>query len=464
MIKALVVGLGLALSFGVASAQSKKPARKKPVHAPAAGSKKPDSKADTQPSAVAQPDGTPPAAKDGTLPAAKDGTLPVAQDGSLPDVKDPKLPAAPDASSPPATKADPPPTPGPKADANPQAAKAGGNSSDVKHSAPMKTDEKVSTTQALEKSASSTDYRNVSPADEQAALIAFRAGNAMLNDGLFKQAAAKYREALSHWNHPAIHYNLALALINLDQPIEVFDELTSAMAYGPGPLGGKEKHDHANEYMRLVQGQLADIEVSCDKIGAKVSVDGKEVFIAPGKFKQKVRVGKHTFYADKQGYNARITAPYIGPGETFRVELKLYTVEETTRYRRKWQNTWFPYAVLGAGAVVGLAAGGFELSAQSSYNQFNARVAACNTMVAGCPTATPGITPLRDSGNSKRLIGFVGYGAAGAAAATGAVLLWLNRRRAYQISPEELEAETAPLAVAPIVSPDVLGATVQGHF
>jgi hypothetical protein len=304
----------------------------------------------------------------------------------------------------------------------------------------------------------------VSADDEQAALIAFRQGNAQLNDGFFKKSVEGYREALSHWNHPAIHYNLALALINLDQPIEVFDELTRAMAYGAAPLGGKEKFDHAKEYMRLVQGQLADIEVSCDKIGAKVSVDGKEVFIAPGKFAQKVRVGKHTFYADKQGYNARITAPYIGPGETFRVELKLYTAEEITRYRRKWQNTWFPYVVLGAGAVVGLAAGGIELSAQSSYDQFNARVAACNQPGQGCKIDTPGTTSARDSGNTKRLIGYVGYGAAGAAIATGAVLLWLNRRQPYQISPEELEATPAPVAIAPIVSPELMGAMVQGHF
>ncbi len=32
------------------------------------------------------------------------------------------------------------------------------------------------------------------------------------------KAAEKYREALALWDHPAIHYNLALALLNLDQP------------------------------------------------------------------------------------------------------------------------------------------------------------------------------------------------------------------------------------------------------
>jgi len=333
----------------------------------------------------------------------------------------------------------------------------------------MKTDEKAATNAALEKSTNNADYRNVSATDEQAALIAFRQGNTQLNDGFFAKAAEKYREALSHWNHPAIHYNMALALINLNQPIEVFDELTKAMAYGPPALGDQEKFDRAKGYMTLVQGQLADIEVSCDKVGAKVSVDGKDVFVAPGKYTAKVKVGKHTFYADKEGYNARITAPYIGSGDHFRIELKVYTADELRAYRRKWKNTWFPYVVLGAGAVVGLAAGGIELSAQSSYDEFNRKVAACNTMAAGCPTNTPGITNARDSADTKRVIGYVGYGLAGAAIATGSVLLWLNRRQEYQLTPEQLEskqagAAAAPVAITPIVSPDVMGAMVQGHF
>jgi len=309
----------------------------------------------------------------------------------------------------------------------------------------------------------------VTAAEQQAATAAFREANVQLNDGLFVNAVDKYREALKHWNHPAIHYNLALALLNLDQPIEVFEHLNSAVQYGADPLE-KDKFEHAKEYLLLVEKQLADVEVSCDKIGAKVSVDGKESFIAPGTFTAKVRVGKHTFVAEKQGYNARVTAPYIGPGEKFRIELKLYTAEELTRYHRRWDRAWVPWVVAGAGAAVGLAAGGMELAAQSSYDKFNERVAACNTAAQGCSTATPGIKSLRDSGDTKRMLGYVGYGIAGAAVGTGLVLLWVNRSQPYQISPEQLgdqpapAAVASPLTIAPIVSPEIAGATVQGHF
>jgi len=436
MIKALCIGLGLALSFSVVSAQPKKtPARKRPVHTPVSGDKKPDPKTDAPPATPAQPD------------------------AKLPTAPDAKLPAA----------ADPPPAP--KAGGNPPDTKADGTTPDAKRSGPMKTDEKAGTNEALQKSASEGDYRNVSPDDEKAALIAFRQGNDQLNDGFFVKAAQRYREALSHWNHPAIHYNLALALINLDQPIEVFDELNKAMAYGADPLDNKEKFDHAKEYLKLVEGQLADVEVSCDKIGAKVSVDGKEVFIAPGKFTQKVRVGKHTFYADKQGYNARITAPFIGPGEKFRIELKLYTAEELTRYHRKWQNTWFPYVVAGSGALVGLIAGGIELSAQSSYNDFDRQIAACNTQTGnntGCSIDTS-LNSTKTSGDTKKTLGYVGYGVAGAAVATGLALAWLNRRQPYQINPEDLpneqgNKEPAAISITPVIAPDMAGAMIMGKF
>jgi len=415
--RGLVVGLSLALSFGVVSAQ---PAagpepKTKPVKASSPRAKK------AKPADAKPADAKPTDAKPGVRPVA-----------------DP-IDAAPSAG----------------AQAKPTDAKPG---------SPNKTDEKAGVNETLQKDNAQHPWLvGVTPAEQQAANIAFREGNTQLNDGLFVDAVAKYREALKHWNHPAIHYNLSLALLNLDQPIEVFDHLNAAVQYGADPLE-KDKFEHAKEYLLLVEKQLADIEVSCDKIGAKVSVDGKEVFVAPGTYSQKVRVGKHTFVADKQGYNARITAPYIGPGEKFRIELKLYTAEELTRYKRRWTTTWFPYAIVGAGALVGLAAGALELSAQSDYDDYNKRVAACNATSAGCPASTPGITKSRDSGDTKRLLGFVGYGVAGAAVVAGTTLLWLNRRQPYQISAEQLNATPAAISIAPIVSPEVVGAMVHASF
>jgi tetratricopeptide (TPR) repeat protein len=325
--------------------------------------------------------------------------------------------------------------------------------------------EKAGSDESLEQGGDNRPWAaGVSTDRQKQALVVFREGNQQLNDGLFARASETYRKALEAWPHPAIHYNLALAQMNLDQPIEAFENFSKAIQFGDAPLQ-KDKLEHAKEYMLLLDKQIATIEVSCDKPGAKVSVDGKEVFVAPGTFKARVRIGRHTFVADKRGYTTRINAPFIGPGEHFRIELKLYTAEELTRYNRRWDATWMPYAVIGGGAAIGLVGVALELSADASYNDYDKAVAACNMNNMGCQAGSD-ITSLRDAGDQKKLIGFVAYGVAGAAVATGALLAILNRPKAYQIRPEDLQEEqTEPrVSFTPIVTPNLAGAMVHGSF
>ncbi len=328
------------------------------------------------------------------------------------------------------------------------------------------TGEKAGSDENLEKGTGERPWANgVPPEQQRGALAKFREGNELLNSGLFGRAAEAYKVALTFWQHPAIHYNLALAMMNLDQPIEAHEGLQKAIVFGDAPLD-KDKFEHAKEYLLLLEKQIASIEVSCDKIGAKVAVDGKDVFVAPGTYKARVRIGKHTFVAEKRGYSTRINAPFIGPGENFRIELKLYTAEELTRYSRRWQATWMPYAVIGAGVVLGGVGAALELSATSSYDEYDSAVAACNVNNQGCPTSS-NITGLRDSGDSKKTFGYVMYGVGGAAIGAGIVLAILNRPSAYQIRPEDLQEEqsrTGKVSFTPVVAPNMAGAIVHGSF
>src|SRR5690349_1908096 len=56
----------------------------------------------------------------------------------------------------------------------------------------------------------------VSAERQEAALKHLQEGNGLLKESLFVAAAKVYRQALTEWDHPGIHYNLALALLNLD--------------------------------------------------------------------------------------------------------------------------------------------------------------------------------------------------------------------------------------------------------
>ena len=63
------------------------------------------------------------------------------------------------------------------------------------------------------------------------------------------------------WDHPAIRYNTAVALINLDQPLAADVELDSAMRFGDAALGA-DTFKQAQLYKKLLGGQLADSSTS----------------------------------------------------------------------------------------------------------------------------------------------------------------------------------------------------------
>jgi hypothetical protein len=337
---------------------------------------------------------------------------------------------------------------------------------------------KVGDDKPLEKTQQAPWDRGVSVEQMQAAAALFDEANAQLDASLPSKASDKYLEALKLWPHPMIHYNLALALIELKRPVEVAEHLEKAIEHGVEGLNGQvEKLDQAKRLLEFTLDQLAYVEVSCQKEGAKVSIDGKHVFTVekgkPNIWKGRVPIGKHTFVAEKPGFATPVDAPFIGGREKFRIELKLYTSEELTRYRRRWQDKqWAPWVVAGGGALFGIVGGVLQYSASSSYQEFDDRVARCTADANSGSCDASQFTNLRDSGDTKRMLGFVGYGVAGAAIATGGLLLYLNRRVAYQITTDEYrmeelrkqQAQQKSISVAPLVGPGVGGAAVMGRF
>jgi hypothetical protein len=308
----------------------------------------------------------------------------------------------------------------------------------------------------------------------------FEDANDDLEASLPDKAVEKYRLALKLWPHPAIHYNLAMALIPLKQPVAVVEHLEKAIEHGLKGLNNQaDKLAQAKQFLEVYKDQIANVEVSCQKAGAKVSIDSQHVFtVEPGKpntYKGRVPIGKHTFVAEKPGFATPVDAPFIGPRETFRIELKLYTAEELTRFKRRWpRRTWAPWVAIGGGALVGLVGAGLQWSATGSYQQFNSELRRCSDDVGGRSCDASAFTSLRDSGDLKRTLGTVGYGLAGAAVVTGGLLLYLNRRVSYLITTDEYRMEelrkqrqqqqTRAISIAPLVGPGVGGAVVMGRL
>jgi hypothetical protein len=299
----------------------------------------------------------------------------------------------------------------------------------------------------------------VTPEEQKMATDLFREGNALLKESLFVQAAAKYREALKHWNHPGIHYNLALALLNLDQPVEVYLQLEEAMKYGHAPLD-TDKFDHAGRYKALIEKQLARVEIVCEAPGARVSLDGHVLFTAPGKSESLVRVGQHTIVAEKTGYVTAQKTPMLPPGVKTTVDLKLYTAEELTHYKRRWHQA-MPWSILAAGVVVAAVGGILHWQAGEKMKEYDSGVSACSmgSMNGGC-MPDGDLAGKRSAAEALQGVAIAGYAIGGAIVVTGGVLAYLNRAQPYRVIPDR---ET-PVSVLPLIGPTGGGAVATFHF
>lgn len=280
--------------------------------------------------------------------------------------------------------------------------------------------------------------QNASAKEQQVASELFDAGNALLTESVFVEASENYLKALQHWDHPAIHYNLALALMKLDRPLEVYEHLLSAMRYGAEPLGA-DKFENASRYKDLLDTQLVRLSISCDEPGATVTLDGRTLFVGPGRHQGLVRPGTHSIVAIKEGYMTSDKSRALMPGEQVALVLKPYIPE----YRRRW-GAWMPWTVMGSGLAVAAGGGLLQLQARQDYGVFDAGIQQCG----GCDPRPGGLADTRSRGDILQGAAVGAYSLGGAALVTGAVLLYLNQP---QPSHEEPGAPAEQVDIAPLL-------------
>jgi tetratricopeptide (TPR) repeat protein len=313
----------------------------------------------------------------------------------------------------------------------------------------------------------------VTPERQEAALKHLQEGNSLLKESLFVEAAKAYREALAAWDHPGIHYNLALALLNMDQPVEVYQNLQSAIKYGAEPLD-PEKLEHAKSYLRLIEKQVATVEIRCDIAGAQVTFDGALLFRAPGRYQGLVRAGVHTVTASKPGFTTTSLTEDLTSDKSTTLQLKLYTSGELIGYRRRYP-IWRPLAVAGFGGALLVTGVVMSLQAQKYYNAFDDSAGArCVNPLSdpgkpGCGTSNPdypALSDLKRRGNIYQTLATTSFVAGGSIAAAGVVLLLLDRSTPYRVDPEgeHRDLASARSYLVPVVGAGMAGLAGGGSF
>ena len=282
----------------------------------------------------------------------------------------------------------------------------------------------------------------VPEAEQAAATALYSDGNREFAESRFAQALVKYRAALRHWDHPAIRFNIAVCLINLNQPVEARDHLTRGLAYGPAPLG-PGAHAQGLTYRKLLDAQLANVRIVCREAGVEITLDGKLVFTGPGTTEQFLLPGKHQIVATRDGLPTTSNTVTLAAGE-----LTTLVLDQVLR----WDH-WKPVALLGSGAVaVGLGAIGYKLASRN-FEVYDAQIR--EHCPKGCDAATlAGLTDARrarDRGNTEQAIAFSLTALGAAAIIAGTIGLIVNQPR-LQLEPLPALTVAVPAAGGTTIS------------
>lgn len=264
----------------------------------------------------------------------------------------------------------------------------------------------------------------VSKADQDAALALYQDGNGYFEQSLFKQAYEKYELALTSWDHPAIRYNAAVCLINLDRPVEAYEHLLAALRFGEPPLG-KELFAQAQTYEKMLKPRIAELEIVCKEPGAEITLDGEPLFVAPGTTTKRVLVSDpHQIVAKKDKYETVTQSVTLQPGARTTLVLKLKLLESAKKLTRRWA-PWKPWAVVAGGVVVGGVGLALYLGARSDLNTYDDEINLQCPM--GCNPEPPALVKMREGAERNETIAYSAWAISGAVIATGAILVYLNQ-------------------------------------
>ncbi len=306
----------------------------------------------------------------------------------------------------------------------------------------------------------------VSEKDRQAADALFQEGNKLLRESITLSAATKYREGLAHWDHPNLHFNLAVALMSQDQPVETYQHLVQSVKYGVRPLE-QERYQHAKNYIALLEKQIVRVQIRCDVPGGQVELDGQPLFTAPNGWEGLVRAGRHTLVARREGYVTNQSVRMWEGGKPVAVSLQLNTLEELTVHKRRW-SAWKPWTLLGAGVAVTAVGVGLHVTGRNKVDTANRRAQEECSKPNTCSSEPADIAQLRKQGTQMQSAAMVAYAVGGSALVAGGILTWLNRDESHIRSYDSGESEPPPaisrLDIAPVLTPGGAGVSVALRF
>jgi len=285
--------------------------------------------------------------------------------------------------------------------------------------------------------------KDVPQEKQDAAFKKYDEANNLFAQGEYTKALEKYDEAVRLWDHPGIRYNRAVCLINLDRPVEAFQDLNKALEYGEEPLG-KDLYSQGLNYQKLLSKQVAEVEITTKEKGAKISLDGKPLTLVDGRATMMVAVNNpHEVIASKPGYQTnRHPLEKLPPGQKTTIVIKLQPLEG---------GRWKPWAVMAAGAAISGAGIYVFMDGRSDVLKYERTIANTCPCTSEMDLETRGKIPhdLPGTAREKQIIGVSVIAVGGATLAVGGYLLARGRGHA---------------TVTPAVGKDSAGVSIVGSW
>ena len=292
--------------------------------------------------------------------------------------------------------------------------------------------------------------KGLTPERRKRAQALLNQGSGFFGKGQYAQALVWFNKAIKEWDHPAIRFNIGVCLVHLTQPVAAYKNMLRALKYGKAPFKNLDHFRQAQGYLKLLEGQLGRLRVMCKEPGAKVTLDGVELFTAPGETTRVLRPGKHHIVASKKKFITTTKSIILLPGKVMKVRLKLLSLKAGVKMKRRWKR-WIPWTVLAAGAAGALLGLPLYFLASKDYSKFDQQVEAiCGDLpLGGCSSAElPQATrDYETRGNAKYYSSLIFFSVGGAVAAAAVVLVILNPRRA--VRPKETPTPKPSMTVVP---------------
>jgi hypothetical protein len=302
--------------------------------------------------------------------------------------------------------------------------------------------------------------RGVTTQQMQQARLHFQLALELHQQLLLNEAAAEYRRALSHWEHPKIYFYLSRVWMKLGRAVAAYEALSEALRWGQRGLVENDYQMALQMQRDLLETQIAELDVRCEQAGAEISLDGELLFVGPNRRRVVVSAGKHQIVAKQPEHRTEIRDLAIFPGEQKQVTITLRAVVEHAGSTRRWAS-WKPWAVVGGGVAVAMMGGAMHRLSAASFTAYDREFT--RRCWPGCVLAeTPDLTERLHRAHMQQKLAVSSYVIGGVAMATGMLLMSLNAPQPSSRQPRDGNA--ARMSLMPELLPSGIGVSAIMGF